>query len=407
MNTPHALLCDRIRAITSTRSADELAADESFWSMIRNEYARPTEFIHLEYGYYHPCSRAVLAAEMDAMQMAQRRGSHYKRNEMSADRENAWADLARLAGAAKDEVILTRNATEALNIVILGMPLQRGDEIVHSNQDYPSVVEALEQRAQRDGLTLKAVALPLEPESDDEVTTAFAAAITTRTRAILITHFINITGQVLPVEKLCALARRHQLQIVIDAAHSFAQLDFRVPELDCDYLGASLHKWLGAPLGTGLLYVKRSRVAGLRPLFADTALPADSILKLAHFGNRPDSAHIGLREAIRWHEALSTPVKEARLRYLQRRWSRRARLLPNVHLLTPADPQRHGAIGAFIVDGYTPDAVAETLMAQHGIFVNAFQHEAVSGIRVTPGLPTSSDDVDKLASALETLAKRS
>jgi selenocysteine lyase/cysteine desulfurase len=222
---------------------------------------------------------------------------------------------------------------------------------------------------------------------------------------MFITHMINFTGQVLPVQKLCALARARGLQVIVDAAHSFAQLDFSIASLDCDYLAASLHKWLAAPVGLGLLYVRRDRISSLEPLFADTRLPRSDIRKLEHFGNRPDSAHIGLREAIRWHEAISVPVKSARLKFLQQRWTAVARTLPGVCMLTPRDPSRHGAIGAFSIDGMDPHVVAERLMREYGFFVNAIDHPFLKGVRVTPGMPTSTRQIDEFAKALEALCR--
>ena len=403
MNTPPNPACEKIGSLASATSPDALATNEGFWAMVRAEFARPEDFVHLEYGYYHPACHAVIATEIATITEAQRRGSHYKRHEMNADREAARTDLARVAGASPEEVILTRNTTEAFNIILRGLPLARGDEIVHSDLDYGGVVEALEQRAQRDGVVLRPVTLPPEPSTDAEIIARFTAAITPRTRAILITHVINHTGQVLPVKALCALGRSRGLEVIVDAAHSFAQFAFTVGELDCDYLGASLHKWLAAPLGTGLLYVRRSRIATLEPLFSDTGQPVDNIRKLEHFGNRPDSAHRGLREAIRLHEAIGAPAKQARLRFLQHRWTSIARTLPGVRVLTSADPSRHGAIGTFAIEGMEPKAIVDRLMSEHGIFVNAVDHPRAPCVRVTPGLATSLEDIDRLLAALRSI----
>jgi selenocysteine lyase/cysteine desulfurase len=325
---------------------------------------------------------------------------------MNRDREAARLDLACIAGADPEEIIITRNTTEALNIVIGGIPLSPGDEVVCSNQDYPSMVEAWEQRALRSGVVIKTVILPLDPQSDDETIEAFAAAITPRTRVLFVTHLINFTGQVLPAQRLCALAREGGLQVIVDAAHSFAQLDFSMESLDCDYLAASLHKWLAAPLGLGMLYVRRERIESLEPMFADTRVSRADIRKLEHFGNRPDSAHLGLREAIRWHDAMTTPVKRARLSFLQRRWSENARQLRGVKMLTPRDPARHGAIGAFAIEGLEPRRIVERLMCDHGFFVNAVDHSLLRGVRVTPGLPTSVEQVDRFSEALEAIVAK-
>ncbi|MFO1451397.1 MAG: aminotransferase class V-fold PLP-dependent enzyme [Opitutaceae bacterium] len=385
-------------------SPEARAADEAYWRTVREAYTIPTDFIQLEYGWYHPGANRVLAAEMEAMRQGQLRGAHYKRGEMNAEREAARIDLARVAGADPEEVILTRNATEALAIVIRGLPLVSGDGIVHSDQDYPSVVEAIEQRARTEGLVAQMARLPLHPQNDDEVVRCYEAAVTPRTRAIVITHVINHTGQVVPVRAVAEMARRHRLQVIVDAAHSFGQLAYTVKDLDCDYLGSSLHKWLGAPLGTGLLFVRRDRIEALQPLFPDTRLPVTNIRKLEHFGNRPDSAHRGLREAIRWHESIGTAVKQARMNLLQRRWTSQARSLPRVKLLTPSDPTRHGAIGTFAVEGMEPETVVRRLLEGHRIFVNAVHHPVIRGVRVTPGLPSSVAEVDAFVEALRSIA---
>ncbi len=393
-----------LRRRAAAQAPEGLARDEEFWRDVRTDYEKSEDFVQLEYGFYHPCNRAVLAAEIEAMRVGQRRGSHYKRNEMTAEREAARADLARLAGANPEEVVLTRNATDALNIILHGLPLEAGDEIMHSDQDYPSTMEALEQRAQRDGLSLRAVTLGLDPASEEEVVARFAERITPQTRVLLITHAINFSGQVLPLKKLCALGRERGLHVVVDAAHSFAQIDFSCADVGCDYLAASLHKWLGAPLGTGLLYVRRERIARLAPLYGDTRLARTDVRKLEHFGNTPDSAHRGLREAIRWHEALGTAVKGARLHFLQRRWTDLARTLPRVRVLTPSRTAHHGAIGTFSIEGSEPKKIVAELMNRHGIFTNAIAHPLITGVRVTPGVPTSVEEIDQLGSALSELS---
>jgi selenocysteine lyase/cysteine desulfurase len=320
--------------------------------------------------------------------------------------EAARADLARLAGVDADEIVITRNASEALNIVIQGVSLEAGDEIICSNQDYGAMDQAWDQRATTDRIRVRRVSLPLDPDDDEQILRLFEAEITSRTRLIMATHVIHLTGQVLPVEKLCALARRHGVSILVDAAHSFAQLDFSIGQLDCDYLGASLHKWLGAPLGTGVLYVRKDRIAGLRPLFGDTHYPADNIRRLEHFGNRPDSAHAGLREAIRWHNALGPVVKQARLAHLHRSWAEPLRKLSGFRVLTPRGAGRYGAIGLFTLDGMPAEALCDYLMKEHRIFTVVHRLPQVSGVRVTPGLPTSQEDIQRLLEGLQAASAR-
>lgn len=384
-----------------------LATDEAFWQSVAGQFARPADFTHLEYGFYHPACHAVLATEIAALRQGQVRASHYKRTEMPADCEAARRELAAIVGADAEEVAITRNASEAMNIIIRGIPLAPGDEVIASDWDYGSMVEAWEQRARDEGIGLRLVEPPLHPRSDDEVVDCFAAAITPRTRVLHLTHLIHYTGQLLPVRRLCQLGRERGLLVIVDAAHSFAQVPFTPAELDCDFLGASLHKWLAAPLGLGVLWVRRDRIAGLRPLFGDTRRPADDIRRLEHFGNRPDAPHLGLREAIRWHEAIGgAAAKRARLSLLQRRWTEAARGLPRVEVLTPADPERHGSLGAFRIEGLEPAETVARLMGEHRIFVNEIRGPRIRAVRATVGLPTSPADVDRLVEALAQLSRR-
>ena len=276
---------------------EALAADEPFWRDLTRDWAPSPDFINLEYGYFHAAPLPVLETELRAAREINRRNSFYKRHEMHDDQEAARTALARLAGTSPEEIAIVRNATEALNTVILGVDLAAGDEIIHSDQDYGSVIEALEQKAQRHGAVLKQIAIPLHPASDEEVVARFAAAITPRTRLLIVTHMVNLTGHVLPVRKLSDLAHAHGAEVIVDAAHSFAHADFKVPDLGCDYLGTSLHKWTCSPLGMGMLYVRREKITKVWPLLADTRRPRDDIRKLEHLGTRPESAHLGLIEA--------------------------------------------------------------------------------------------------------------
>ncbi|HEY0944652.1 MAG TPA: aminotransferase class V-fold PLP-dependent enzyme [Opitutaceae bacterium] len=381
-------------------SPEMLAADETFWREVTREWAPAPDFTNLEYGYFHAAPLPVLEVELRAAREINRRNSLYKRTVMRDDHEAARAALAGLAGTSPEEIAITRNSTESLNTVILGLDLAAGDEIVYSDQDYGSMVEAMEQKAARHGVVLRKVAVPLHPASDEEIVERFAAAMTPRTRLLHVTHMINLTGHVLPVRKICDMAHARGAEVVVDAAHSFAHVDFKVPDLDCDYLGVSLHKWLCAPLGLGLLYVRREKIAKVWPLLADRRQPADNIRKLEHLGTRPESAHLGLVEAIRFHETLGGARKAARLRYLHRAWADVVRPLPRVRVLTPSDPARHGAVGNLAIDGVAPKELAAYWMDSYNIFTAPVDHPVVRGVRVTPGLPTPRAHADAFVGAV-------
>ena len=394
-------LMNKLSLTVSQTPAEVLATDEDFWQEVSNEFSSPKEFIQLEYGYYHPAFRSVIEKEIQAVQELNCRTSHYKRTEMATDFEGARLDLAEMSGVGIDEIVITRNATEALNILISGIKLLPGDEIVYSDYDYGSMVEALEQRAKREGLVIRKVSIPQNPLSDEEVINCYTAATTSRTRLWHVTHVVHFTGHILPVSRICEKAHQLGIEVVVDAAHSFAQIPFTIRELGCDYLGASLHKWLGAPLGLGLLFVKREKIENVWPLFGDTGFPQDDIRKFQHLGNCPDSAHLGLREAIRWHNTLGTEAKFARLRFLQQRWTDAARDMPGVRVITPQDPNRSGAIASFVIDGVPPREITEYLMNEHRIFIASFENSMLQCIRVTPGLPTLKVDIDFFIEALK------
>ena len=388
-------------------SPADLASDEPFWRDLTREWSPTPEFINLEYGYFHAAPLPVLETELRAAREINRRNSYYKRVQMRDDQEAARTALARVAGTSPEEISIVRNATEALNIVILGLDLAAGDEIIHSDQDYGSMVESIAQKSKRHGTVVKQIALPLQPVSDEEIVSRFAAAITPRTRLILVTHMINLTGQVLPVKKICDLAHAHGAEVVVDAAHSFAHVDFKVPDLGCDYLGTSLHKWMCSPLGMGMLYVRREKIPKVWPLLADTRHTVDDIRKLEHLGTRPESAHLGLIEAIRFHEAIGSARKLARLQYLHRTWADAARAIPGVSVLTPKDPARHGDVGNIAVAGIEARPLTDYWMKEHNLFTVGIEHPVVKGVRVTPGLPTPRAHIDQFIVALQAAAKRS
>lgn len=392
---------EELGQLARAKPASELALDEAFWARFAQGYERDEGFVQLNYGFYHPALRAVLDVEVATMRALNRRGSHFKFKETTPLLEAARTELAALAQVEAEEVALVRSTSEALNVVIQGIALEAGDEVVCSDLDYPGMDQAWEQRTRVDGIRVRQVSIPLAPRDDDEIVALFAAAITPRTRLLHVTHVVHFTGRVLPVKKLCALGQERGIPVMVDAAHSFAQLEFSIRELGCDYLGASLHKWLGAPLGTGLLYVRKDRIATVRPLFADTRTPEDGIRKFERYGNRSDSIFAGLREAIRWHQALGTAVKGARLAHLQRSWTNVVRTWPRFRVLTPAEPERHGAIGSLTMGGVAASALFDYLLAEHGLFATVQRPRFGEVLRVTPGLGTSRAHLERLLVALQ------
>lgn len=381
------------------------AADEAYWREVSTLWAPSPEFINLEYGYFHAAALPTLEAELRMARRINTRNSHYKRNGAPADREAAREALAATVGAEPEEIAVVRNATEALDTVILGLDVAAGDEIVHGDQDYGSMMEALKQKAARHGVVLRGAVVPLHPVHDEEVVAAYAAAMTPRTRLLHVTSPINITGHVLPVAKICAMAHAAGAEVIVDAAHGIGLLDTPVRDLGCDYLGTSLHKWMASPLGLGMLYVRRDKIEKVWPLMGDVSRDRGDIRKLERLGTRPESAHVGLLEAIRLHEEIGPAHKLARMRFLHARWSEALREVPGVVVNSPLDATRYAAVGNVGLAGVPPRELADYLWGKHQVFVVGIGHPRVPGVRVTPGVPSLTEQVDRFVGAMHAARK--
>jgi selenocysteine lyase/cysteine desulfurase len=286
--------------------------------------------------------------------------------------------------------------------VIHGLDLAPRDEAVMTNQDYGSMLEEFRQQSRRRGIRCIEIGIPLHPQDDDEIVKAYERAITPRTKVLLLTHMINITGQILPATKICAMAHSHGVEVIIDAAHSFAHLVYAIPDLGGDYFGASLHKWLCTPLGVGILQMRRDKISKVWPLFGETSVAADDIRKFERIGTQPAWAVAAIPDAIRFHSLIGGARKEARLRFLQEYWTTQAREIKGVYLNTPSGG-RACAIANFGIQGRAPAEIAAALFDRFGIFTVAIDMEAVKGVRVTPHLYTKTSDLDALLSALRAL----
>jgi selenocysteine lyase/cysteine desulfurase len=381
-----------------------LAQDEAFWTAIRRQYLLTPDYINLENGYYLMQSQPVLEAFIGRVRDINLLASRYMRTRMADDNVAVRTRLAAMAGCPVEELIVTRNTTESLDTVIGGFPWQAGDEAVMAAQDYGAMLDMFRLQARRHGVVNRVVSLPMDPRSDDEIVRLYESAITPRTRLLMICHMVNITGQVLPVAEVADMAHRHGVQVMVDGAHTFGQLEFTIPDLRCDYFGSSLHKWLGCPLGAGILWVRRDHIAELWPTFADLTVADDDIRKLNHTGTQPVHTILAINDAVAFHESIGTARKEARLRFLQRYWTDRVRSLPGITLNTPSDPRRTGAIANVAVAGLEPAALAAALFDHHRIWTVAIDAAGVRGVRVTPHLFTSTAELDALVQALRALA---
>jgi selenocysteine lyase/cysteine desulfurase len=381
-----------------------LAEDEAFWAAVRGKYRLTPEYVNLENGYYSMQSEEVLEGFVRQVRSVNAQASRYMRTRQYDDKLRVRTRLAGMAGCSPEELIVTRNTTESLDTVISGIDWKPGDEAVMAGTDYGAMLDMFKQQARRYGIVNRVVTLPLDPRSDDEIVALYAAAITPRTRLLMICHVVNVTGQVLPVRRVADMAHARGVDVLVDGAHAFAQLGYAIPDTGADYYGASLHKWLGAPLGAGILYVRREKIAGLWPIYGDDAFADTDIRKLNHTGTHPVHTDLAIEHAIDFHEAVGGARKEARLRWLQQYWTSRVRGVPNVTLNTPADPRRGCAIANVGLRDLAPRELAAALFDRYRVWTVAIDTPYVKGVRVTPHLFTTTAELDTLVRALKELA---
>ena len=403
-----ALLGDTLWARFADLPADALAQEEPFWAAIRAKYRLKPDYINLESGYYSIQATPVLEAFIAKVREINYQGSFYLRGPQVPDKAAARDKLAVIAGCSPAELCITRNTTESIDTVVSGHDWKPGDEAVMAEQDYGHMLAQFKLMARRHGIVNTVVSLPNDPKTDDEVVQLYAGAITPRTRLMMVSHIVNVTGQILPVRKIADMAHARGVEVLVDGAHAFAHFDFKIPDLHCDYYAASLHKWLGCPLGTGILYVRRDRIPALWPIFGDWRMTDDAdIMKLNHTGTHPVHTDLAIEHAIAFHEAIGIQRKEARLRYLQTYWTRKARAIPNVIMNTPSDPARTCAIANFGVKGVKPADLATTLLEKYKIWTNAVDSDSggVHGVRVTPHVFILPKELDTLVGAIGEIAR--
>lgn len=386
-------------------SALEAATDEGYWTEISMAFTISRSTINLNSGWTSPSPKMV--SEAYVRYKHQEDGTSSTMWQMlEPQAETIRAGLANLFGCEPDEIAITRNASESLQILLLGLDIRSGDEVIATSQDYPRMLTALRQREMREGPHLKLVKIPLAPASTDEIVGAIESAITPQTRLILISHMINITGQIMPVRKICDMARSRGIETVVDGAHSFAQLDFKRDDLQCDYFGSSLHKWLYTPKGAGLLYVKKERIQNVWPLMASEDRLKSDIRKFEEIGTHSSATRLAIGEALLFHEAIGPKRKEERLRYLSSYWMNRLKSLPGISFNTSFDPEQFCAIGNFSIEGGDVTKITKYLMARHKIIATPIVHDEFSGIRVTPNIFTTIRELDRFCKVIEKMMQK-
>ncbi len=396
---------ERLLAHTTHLSPTALAERDDFWETIRTSYTVTPDFIQLENGYFSLAANPVLEAYIQHVREVNAVSSFYMRTRQADDKLASRKALARMLGCSDNELIITRNTTESLDTVIAGLDWKAGDEAVMAPTDYGSMLDMFTLQAKRHGIVNRMVTVPMHPQSDDEIVQVYERAFTPKTRLLMVCHMINVTGQILPVKRIVEMAHRHGVEVMVDGAHAFAQLDFAVGDLGgCDYYASSLHKWLGTPLGAGILYVRNDRIRPLWQLFGDASFADDDIRKLNHTGTHPVATDLAILDAIRFHEAIGIQRKSARLRFLQRYWTDRVRGHPNIVLNTPEAPERSGAIANVGIKGRAPAELAKTLLDTYRIFTVAIDGAGVRGVRVTPQVFTTTAELDAFVKALHEIA---
>jgi selenocysteine lyase/cysteine desulfurase len=388
----------------ATTSATAVAEDEAFWAAVRGQFRLTSDYINLENGYYCFQPQPVLDAFIDNVRSVNLEASHYMRTRQVDDKIRIRGRLAAFAGCAPEELIITRNTTESLDTVISGFDWKPGDEAVLANQDYGAMIDMFKLQARRYRMLNRFVDIPLDPKSDAEVVKVYADALTQKTRLLMIPHMVNITGHILPVRAICDMAHARGVPVMVDASHTFAHLDYRLPDLGCDYYGASLHKWLATPLGAGILYVRRDRIEKLWPIYGDESISAGDIRKFNHTGTHPVHTDLTIERSLAFHEMIGSERKEARLRYLQQYWTGRVRGFRKIVMNTPSDAKRSCAIANVGVQGMKPGDLAHVLLEKYKVFTVAIDGAGVHGVRVTPQVYTSTADLDTFVHALRELA---
>jgi selenocysteine lyase/cysteine desulfurase len=398
----------RVEAATrrvEARTPEDVAQDESYWSDIQQAFSVSRSLIDLNNGFTCPSPRVVTESVVDYIWQQEEAPSYMVARLLPPRIETVRQALARLFGCDPEEVAIVRNTSEAMEILLLGVDLESGDEVVTTTQDYGRMRTTLDQRRRREGIEIKYITIPTPARTMEELVEGFRRAITPRTRMVLMSHQINLTGQILPVKEVCDIARERNIPVMVDGAHSFAQFDFKRDDVGCDYFGTSLHKWLLAPKGTGMLYVRRDKIKDLWPMFAAPEKMTDDIRKFEEIGTHSLAPYLAIGEAITFHNAIGAKRKEARLRYLKDYWAKKLMELPNVRLHTSLDPKMSCAIGNVEIVGIPPRSLVEYFWDKHHIIVAAIEHEEYQGLRITPNVYTTLDELDYFCDVFERVAR--
>ncbi len=399
-------LTSEARALLSTNqalpgNAGVLARDEKLWFDMARAFTPDRSIINLNNGGVSPAPTIVQDAVKRHLDHSNTAPSYVMWRQLAPRRETVRVRFAQVFGCDPESVAFTRNASESLQICQFGIDLAPGDHVLTTNQDYPRMINAFKQREKREGLTLDLMSIPTPSEDAADIVRIFEAHITSRTKLILVSHVINLTGQIMPVKAICAVGRKHGIPVIVDGAHAIAHLDFKIDDLDCDYYAASLHKWLFAPHGTGLLYVRRSRIAGLWPLMAARDDQVDDIRKFEEIGTHPIAPYLAIGEALTFHEGIGAARKLARMLYLRDYWAQRLLKNDRTRLHTSLEPGCAGGFACVSFDGLDDEKLSAWLWQEHRILTTFIKHDEFGGMRISPSVYTTLSELDRFCDAVE------
>ena len=404
--TSPTLMAKALSGIRSTAgNPKDIARDESFWREIQQGYTADRGLINLNNGGVSPSPTVVQEALKRYLDFSNTSPAYSMWRILEPQKETIRKRMARFFNCDTEEIALTRNASEGLQICQNGFDLEAGDEVLTTTQDYGRMISTFKQRECRDGIVLKQFKIPIPAENDNQIVNLFEKNITPKTKLILMCHMINITGQILPVKKVVKMAKKYNIPVIVDGAHSFAHFDFDLTDLECDYYATSLHKWLSAPFGTGMLYVRKNKIPGLWPLQASNECGKDDIRKFEEIGTHPCPNKIAIGDALTFHQGIGSKNKEARLIYLRDRWAKRLLKNDRIRLHTSLKPGKSCAIATVEIKGIDTSAVAKELWDKYRIFVVAINHKEFTGCRITPHVYTTIEEIDRFSDAMETILK--
>jgi len=378
--------------------------EDELWKTVRSHYTLKDEYINLESGYYNIIPDPILDHFINHVRHVNIEGSYYMRKDLNKNKDRVTSELANLVGSTPDQIAITRNATESLDLVISGFPWKKGDEAIYAKQDYGTMKEMFEQISDRYGVVNKIISVPNHPKNDEEIVSLYESQITSKTKLIMVCHMINITGQILPIKKICEMAHSYGVEVMVDGAHCVGHFDFSIDDFNCDYYGSSLHKWLATPLGAGLLYVNKNKTHRIWPLLANGNTDKSDIKRLNHIGTHPVHTDLAISNSIDYIKWIGMERKENRMRFLQRYWSDQLRNIKNVVVNTPIDMQRSCGIGNVGLTNMSPSKMENILFDKYNIFTVAIDYANVKGCRISPNIFTTTEELDIFVKAVKEMS---